>query len=308
MITACGIDIGSNSFRLLVAEIRDGRLRPLLHDLVTVRLGEGLGASGFLAPAAINRGEAALARFSEKIARYPSARVRACATHALRIAANSRDFLLRIKERTGLSVEVLSGEEEARLALLGMLSGLPEEQRRYPLALVDVGGGSTEVIRQAAAGDDPRMISLPLGAAGLSEEFGADLTSMRKKIRATLDRALPAIAAGETGCPDSLLVASGGTATSLASLALGLKRYDARLLSNYQLSRTGLQTLVAGLAALSPRERNDLPGLGEGRGGIIVAGAMILQEALQALASPFLRVSDAGLLEGILLSGAATIR
>ncbi len=304
MRIACGVDIGTNSFRLLVAEVRDGHLRTLTHDLVTVRLGEGLGVSGLLAPAAMLRGEAALASFAGKMAAYPLHSVRACATHAVRKATNRNEFLQKAEALTGLRIEVLSGKEEARLALLGILSGLPEEGRRYPMLMVDVGGGSSEIILQATAGSEPRMISLPLGAVGLSEEFGADREAMREKIRATLTPALRSIIQGEILGRGLSLVASGGTVTSLAALALGLARYDAQQVQNYTLSQATLHRLVAWLAGLSPGERNGLPGLGDGRGEIIVAGAVILQELQQALASASLLVSDAGLLEGILLSGA----
>ena len=352
------MDIGSNSFRLLVAEVEDGRLRPLIQDLVTVRLGDGLWASGLLAPAAMLRGEAALVRFVEKMAPYllhvidhevspqgsnnhgisghtvpqvaasgtamrtfvrepdrsqqdvvpcgrlPLHSVRVCTTHAVRQAANSQDFLSRAEALVGLPIEVLSGEEEARLALLGALSALPEEQLREPLLLADVGGGSTEIILQDAIGSESRLISLPLGAVGLSEEFGADRQAMREKIRETLTPALRSIGGENTVGQGLSLVACGGTATSLAALALGLERYDARQVQNYLLHQPALHRLVAWLAALSPAERNILPGLADGRGEIIVAGALILQELQQALASPPLLVSDAGLLEGILLSGA----
>ena len=303
MSIACGIDIGTNSFRLLVAEVRDGCLLPLAHDLVTVRLGEGLGVSGLLAPAAMLRAETALTRFTGIMAAYPLHSVRACATHAVRTATNREEFRQRVKGLTGLAIEVLSGEEEARLALLGALSALPESQRRYPMLLVDVGGGSSEVVLQATDGSEPRMISLPLGAVGLTEEFGADREAMREKIRATLTPALRGIAERGLLGQDCLLVASGGTATSLAALALGLDRYDAQQVQNYPLSQAALPRLVAWLATLSSGERNALPGLADGRGEIIVAGAEILQELQEALASPVL-VSDAGLLEGILLTGA----
>jgi len=302
MVIACGMDIGTNSFRLLVAEVRDGCMYPMAHDLVTVRLGEGLGVSGLLSPAAMLRAEAALVRFSEIMATYPLHSVRACATHAVRKATNREEFLQRAKALIGLSIEVLSDEEEARLALFGVLSALPEDRRRYPLLVVDVGGGSTEVILQATAGSEPRVLSLPLGAVGLTEEFAADCAAMREKIRAILLPALRGIAVGEMLGQDVSLVASGGTATSLAALALGLDRYDAQQVQNYQLSQATMHRLLAWLATLSPTKRNALPCLADGRGEIIVAGAVLLQELQQALATPVL-VSDAGLLEGILLSG-----
>jgi len=300
---ACGVDIGSNSFRLLVAEVEPGCLHPLAHDLVTVRLGEGLDKSGLIAPAAMLRAEAALARFAGIMATYPLHRVRACATYAVRTAANRDEFIQRGEAFAGVRIEVLSGEEEARLALLGVLSALPEKQRHYPLSLVDVGGGSTEIIFQATAGSEPRVMSLALGAVGLTEEFGADLAAMREKIRATLAPALRSIGEAEMLGQDVLLVASGGTATALTALDLRLDRYDAQQIQNYPLSQAALHRLVAGLTALSPGDRNGLSGLADGRGEIIVAGAVLLQELQQALASPVL-VSDAGLLEGILLSGA----
>ena len=304
MNIACGIDIGTNSFRLLVAEVEDGRLRPLVQDLVTVRLGEGLTTTGTLSPSALLRAEAALARFAALMAPYPVRSVRACATHAVRKAANREEFLQRGKALLGVRVEVLSGEEEACLAMRGTLSALPAQQRRYPFLLADVGGGSSEIILQATAESEPQMSSLPLGAVGLTEEFAGDLPAMRQKIRAILAPALRAILGGEQRGHVSLLMASGGTATALAALALGLARYDAQLVQNYQLSQGALPGLVAGLAALLPEERNGLPGLEDGRGEIILAGALILQELQQELAHPVL-VSDAGLLEGILLSAAS---
>ncbi|MBU1403851.1 MAG: hypothetical protein KKE83_08525 [Proteobacteria bacterium] len=304
MSIACGIDMGTNSFRLLVAEVEDGRLRPLAHDLVTVRLGEGLGVSGLLVPAAMLRAEAALSRFAALMAPYPVRRVRACATHAVRKAANGEEFLQRGKALLGVRIEVLSGEEEARLAMRGTLSALPSQQRRYPLLLADVGGGSSEIILQATAESEPRLRSLPLGAVGLTEEFAGDLPAMRKKIRAILAPALLAILGGEQRGHVSLFMASGGTATALAALALGLERYDAQRVQNHQLSQIAVSRLATGLAALSPEERNGLPGLEDGRGAIILAGAVIVQELQQELARPVL-VSDAGLLEGVLLSAAS---
>lgn len=304
MSIACGIDIGTNSFRLLVAEVQDGRLRPVAHELVTVRLGEGLWRSGRLSPAAMIRAEAALGRFAATMASYSLHSVRICATHAVRTAANSREFLQRATSVTGLRVEVLSGEEEARLALLGVLSALPAEaQRRHPLVMVDVGGGSTEIMRQAVPSSEPRVISLPVGAVGLTEEFSANYQGMRTKIRSILAPSLRRIIGKETAGQDSLLVGSGGTVTSLAALALDLTSYDAGQVQNYVLSQAVLDSLLARLTALLPEERNGLPGLAEGRGEIIVAGAVVLQELQRALACTSLLASDAGLLEGILLSG-----
>lgn len=306
MTISCGMDIGSNSFRLLVAEVQEGRLRPIAHDCVTVRLGEGLATSGLLTSAAMIRAEKTLCGFVEKIAAYPLHSLRVCATHAVRKALNNTDFLQRIETLTGLQIEVLSGEEEARLALLGALTALPEQYRLTPLLLADVGGGSSELVPLVKIDSVPQGISLPLGAVGLTEEFGADLAGMRNRIRATLLPALRSMVGGDMAGHGSRLVASGGTATSLAALSMGLDRYDGQLVQNYTLKKASLHGLVVSLAALSPGKRNSLPGLAEGRGEILVAGAVVLEELLQALLCPCLLVSDAGLLEGIVLSGAVT--
>jgi len=301
VVTACGIDMGSNSFRLLVAELEDGRLRPLACELVTVRLGEGLGKSGLLAPAAMARAETALAGFAARVAAFSPGSLRVCATHAVRRAANQKDFLAGVRSRTGFTVEVLSGEEEASLALRGVFFALPPEQRRYPFLLADVGGGSSEIIRQNTFSSPPRSVSLPLGAVGLTEEFGSDPEAIRRRVRALLNQALEPEA--NLSEPGSFLVVSGGTATSLAALSLGLVSYEARLVQNYLLTDTELGRLVNRLASLSRDQREALPGMGQGRGGIILAGAVILQELQRTLAGQPLLVSDAGLLEGILLSG-----
>lgn len=302
MIIAGGIDIGSNSFRLLVAEIREGRLRPLAQELVTVRLGEGLGESGLLAPAAMARAETTLAGFAAKIAAFSPGSLRVCATHAVRQAFNQEDFLARVRAKIGFKVEMLSGEEEANLALAGVFSALPPEQRRYPFLLADVGGGSTEIIWQINPSSPPSSVSLPLGAVGLTEEFGPDLEGIRRRVRVSLNQSL-AIEAGQPE-PGQFLAVSGGTATSLAALSLGLTSYKARLVQNHILSLAELGRLIDRLASLSPDQREAMPGMGQGRGRIILAGAVLLQELQQVMAGRPLLVSDAGLLEGILLSGA----
>ena len=206
---------------------------------------------------------------------------------------------------TGVPIEVLSGEEEGRLVLKGTLAALPEELLRYPLVLVDVGGGSTEIIFQEKAESEPQVISLELGAIGLTEEFDKDLAAMGEKIRATLAPPLGNSCTRAMVGQTSLVIASGGTATTLAALALGLDRYDGLRVQNYPLSQDALHRLLAEFSTCPSGERNNLPCLSNGRGKIIMAGAMILQELQQALGSLPLLVSDAGLLEGILLSGAA---
>lgn len=303
MVTAAAVDLGTNSFRLLVAELSGDKWLPLCKELVTVRLGQGLGQSGVLQPEAMLRGYGALALFAEKLALYRPDRLRVCGTCALRVSLNSASFTAQASELLHRRVEVLSGEEEARLTLLGMLSALGQ-QVRHPLLLVDVGGGSSEFLLQARPGAQTRQISLPLGAVTLSEEFGPDTLAMAGRIRSILARALHDLfGAGPGGGQSGFLVGSGGTITTLAALDRGLCQYDEDLVQGHVLSQSRLAALCTTLRALSPEERVALPLLAQRRGEIIVAGAMIYEELLRLPGFDRIMVSDAGLLEGILLSG-----
>lgn len=299
MITAAAVDMGSNTFRLLVAEFSGNTWRPLLKEMVTVRLGQGLVSGGLLQPEPMARGCAALAGFAEKMAACRPVSLRVCGTQALRVAANSGEFLARASALLQNEVEVLSGEEEARLTLLGILAALGH-RLRYPLLLVDVGGGSSELLFQAAPGATTRQTSLPLGAVALSEEFAAATGAMADRIRGVLAPALQGICRGRQ---PALLVGSGGTATTLAALDLGLCLYEENRVHGHFLSRSRLFFLCDRLRALSPAGRADLPLLGHGRGEIIVAGAMIHEALMRLLDGAGVVISDAGLLEGILLSG-----
>lgn len=303
--TLAAIDLGSNSFRLLVAPLAGPGLRPLCKELRPVRLAEGLGTRRRLSPAALARGAEALAAFRHLLDRYQPHRIIARGTAALRQAENSDEFLHTAARILACPVAVLGGEEEAALALAGVLHGFPVPPPA-PLWVFDVGGGSTEAINPAPG--NGTSVSLPLGAVNLTETFFSDsqppeiaLRALGKRIRELLVAArLPLLAGTET---PPTLIGSGGTATALAALDLELKKYDDSRVHGHILSRTRLAKLVATLAPLSPTARNLLPGLGQGRGEIILAGAAIFQELLDHFAAPQLLISDSGLLEGLWLSG-----
>ena len=304
---AAGIDLGSNTFRLLVARIEAGRPLALAKELITVRLGQGLGENRRLSTAAMGRGLAALARFREIIAPHNPQFQRACGTAALRLADNRTEFLRRASITLGLAVEIIDGEEEARLGLTGVLAFLPRRALSQPLLVVDVGGGSTELVLRVDDRQPLRLASLPLGAVGLTETFlqrplppAQNIRDLTEHIEKVLSLGLPA-SIGST--PDQLLaVATGGTATSLAALDLDLQHYDETLIQDHLLAAVVLDQLWQRLVAMPVAARNLLPSLGPGRGDIILAGLRIYQVLLRLLAKPQMMVSDAGLLEGITLS------
>lgn len=306
-VTAAGIDLGSNSFRLLIATVSEKVFQPLVKELITVRLAQDLAGTGILSEAAMARGFEALRVFAAALKKNSPRTSRVCGTFALREAQNRERFLDRAREILGENIDILSGEEEAALSLKGVLFFLPEVT--CPLLLADVGGGSSELLFADGSKNRPAAASLPLGAVSLAEAVSgaipdnpeAELALLRRETRRILEHHRQRI--NPPALPEkSLLIATGGTATALAALDLGLASYDEQAVQGWELSGTRLDELVKDLAQLSPGARSELPGLDRGRGELILAGATIYRELLSLFGRKSLVVSDAGLLEGILLS------
>ena len=172
-VNIAAIDLGSNSFRLLIARVNHGHINVLLNRLETVRLGKGLSASGEIPPEAIKRGLAVLASFKHDIARHNVKTCRCCGTQALRQASNSPVFLDRATALLGMQIEVIDGHEEALLSCQGVLAGL-DQNIRPPLLMIDVGGGSTEIAYLETPSAPPQTTSVPLGAVICSEVSGTN--------------------------------------------------------------------------------------------------------------------------------------
>lgn len=311
---AAGIDIGSNSFRLLINELEKMRPGPVLaKELYSVRLGQGLAPNGVMSPAAMEKGLAALASFKKKIAQFNPETCRACGTEALRQASNRDIFLKQACEILGMPIDIISGSEEAALALNGMLAFM-REPLTDSLLLADVGGGSTELVFLPNAENTKtyRSVSLPVGAVNLTEKF---LNRQPQNARSEQDTQkhitdILRTALRELNIPDNnpapQIIGSGGTATALAALDLELTSYDEERVQGHSLPANALENIRQRLAKIPVAKRNLLPGLDQGRGEIILAGIMIYQTLLELAGTPGMLVSDAGLLEGIMLSGAAT--
>jgi len=303
------VDLGSNTFRLLITRIQDGHCQPLLKEMRTVRLGEALHRTGMISDQAIDRGTKVLTDFKALLDWQQLKAVRVCGTAALRMAANSEQFLQQATTILGTGVEVIEGEQEARLSAIGAFAAMKKEVPQ-PSLLTDIGGGSSELMLTAATQTTPEIVttvSLPLGAVTLSETFlhgelpaTEELAAMATHIESVLDPALTAM----RPLPATLL-GIGGTATALAALDCNLSAYDSDRVQDYRLSLTSLTDMLARLSRLTGKERNQLPGLADGRGEIIIGGLMILITLLKRVSCTALIVSDGGLLEGIALSAAA---
>lgn len=294
------VDLGTNTVRLLVVEADDGAWRALHQTQRVTRLGEGQAATGRLLPEPMRRTAAAVAEFARAARGLGATRVRIVATSAVREAGNRAEFVAQLEAEAGEAVEVVSGEDEARLTLRGVTSGLPGLGESF--VLLDIGGGSTEFLR--ARPGLTAAVSLRLGVVPLVEQWGdpgpvrwVRFAQMREHIERRLAAELPD-AIGAAGTDE--LVGTAGTITTLAALDLGLPAYDAARVHGHRLGRAAVERELARLGALSVADRGRLPCLEPGRADVIIPGIAICLAAMARLGRESLVVSDRGLREGIL--------
>jgi exopolyphosphatase/guanosine-5'-triphosphate,3'-diphosphate pyrophosphatase len=298
------LDLGTNNCRLLVARPRDGSFEVIDSFSRIVRLGEGLAASGRLRERAMARTIAALRVCARIIARQRVRDARCVATEACRRAVNGAEFLARVRRATGLEFEVLGHEQEARLALLGCLPLI--ECSAGPALLVDIGGGSTEVLwldRSRGAIRGPHSVSLPIGVVALSEAFTSEpdpatFEAMVREVRAAIDGGRRV--GIDLDRPPVQLIGTSGTITTLAAVYLKLRRYDRRKIDGLVLDRAGIAEVSQSLRGMSNAARAAHPCIGPGRADLVVAGCAILEAILRTWPTTMLRVADRGLREGIL--------
>lgn len=292
------IDVGSNTVRLLLGDMVSGNVEPFLYERRITRLKGGQSDDGLLVAASMDRTAQALKEFSQLLAIYRPVAVRAVGTAALRQAANAELFLQRVIGESGLMVEVIPGEEEARLSALGVtaaLSPTPENS-----LIVDVGGGSTEFVL-LKQGHVCFEQSIPLGVVTLAERFKDHEAGLRF-IATSVKRVFMLMSErGENPFSGCRLVGTAGTATTMAAISLQMQAYDWRRVNNYCISTAELESMRAQLQALSLSEREALPGMEVGRGDLILHGIAIYQQLMQQLGVDVMTISDFGLLEGVLV-------
>ena len=301
------IDIGTNSFHLLVAAV-DPKLRTfriIQAEKATTRLGERDPETGELTEAAMQRGLETLRQFRDLAASHRVEQIVTAATSAVREAPNGRDFLQTILDDLGMEVDLVSGPEEARLIYLGVLSGMPFGDR--PHLLLDIGGGSTELI--LADGRDARALtSTRVGAVRLQRDFVRDdpMPPQRRSflqafiqgsLEPAVDKVRRRIKPGET----PVLVATSGTAMAIGSLAASEEERPPRKLHGYRVTRQSLNQVVDRLITMTPAQRRDLAPINDRRAEIIVPGALILQTTMKMLGVGEFVLSERALREGLIV-------
>lgn len=300
------IDIGTNSIRCVVAEVEaDGSYRVLDEEREMTRLGHDLFRRGRLAAEPMERSYAVLAKMKAISDGFEVAELRAVATSAVREAANGRMFCREVRRRCGLAVEVITPEEEAQLALQSALRNVDLAGRS--LAVVDIGGGSLEVVLAAGPVVD-QMYTLPLGAVRLTETYGgAESLGRRrwKKLKRAIDRTLEERIGQPPFTPD-VMIGSGGTFTNLAGM-LKTERENSqqeseRNLQGYAMRRAEIVNLLRRLRVTPLEMRRAVPGLNPQRADIIVAGAAAVARLARWLGTEQILVNPGGLRSGLLLS------
>jgi exopolyphosphatase/guanosine-5'-triphosphate,3'-diphosphate pyrophosphatase len=294
------VDIGTNSTRLLIADVdrESGAIEELVRRSQVTRLGDGVDSQGSLSEAAVDRVLATLADYRAQIDAHGCEANLAVLTSAVRDAANGPDFAARVREDYGLDARVLTGDEEAQLTFLGAMSGRPAPEE--PTVVIDIGGGSTEFVigRGQEAGFH---VSLPAGVVRMSERHihtdppaPEELQSLALDVKGILLQGLPPDerASVERG------IAVAGTATSAASIDQALDPYDAARVHGYTLMLGTVEMLLARLADMTESQRREVVGLDPNRAPTIVAGMILLSEALRAFELEQVEVSDHDILHG----------
>lgn len=294
------IDLGTNTARLLLGSVDTGKIERHHVSRRITRLGGGFSREKGISREAADRTVAAMKDFAATLAEFKVTALRAVATSAVRDAVNREAFCREVRTASGIDLEVISGETEGRLTLLGVSSGLdvvPET-----MLVFDVGGGSTEYT--ISKGDEILFSrSLPLGVVRLIEGKGT-VAAMEEKI----ERELSALrnemqSLGFLDCTqNATLLGTAGTATTLAAIDIGLADYDYSKVNNYILSKEAIAGILRRLLPLAPSERLlKITGLEPGREDLIIAGTLLTLKTIELFGFSAMKVSDFGLLEGVML-------
>jgi exopolyphosphatase/guanosine-5'-triphosphate,3'-diphosphate pyrophosphatase len=282
---------------LLIAKVEGKIIHPLLEIETVVRLGEGVQKDGLLLKEAMERGLQTLAQYLERCQEWEVQKIFAAGTSALREAKNSENFIKLAKEKLDLSIEVISGEEEAQLSFLAVAEDLHEREKS--ILVIDVGGGSTEFI--LGKGDQIKQwISLPLGSVRFTEEFLRS-DPVREEEWGAMERKIWEHLANIPHSPEPLsMVAVGGTATTLASVEQGLEDFVAEKIHHFVLKRATLKNQILLYRSKTIEERKKIPGLPMARADVILAGGTILYLAMEELNCPSVLISCHGVRYGLL--------
>ncbi len=307
------LDLGTNNCRLLIARPTEDGFTVIDAFSRVVRLGEDLAHTGRLSDAAMDRTLAALHVCADKLRRRNVHLARSVATEACRRAVNGAEFIRRVHRETGIALDIISAQEEARLAVLGCHVLL--EGSDGPAVIFDIGGGSTELVLIEPDEKVPRILdwqSVPWGVVSLTDTVGriegspdqrlARYAEMRRVVRDSFAPFAARVCERATDAAELRLLGTSGTVTTLASLHLQLPQYDRRAVDGLIVPAQSMREISLRLSGMSPAERGELPCIGSDRAELVVAGCAILESIMDICPTDRLGVADRGIREGILRS------
>lgn len=296
------IDCGTNSIRLLIADIHNGQLTDVVRTMIIVRLGEGVDKTGEFSQGALDRTFAAVDVYAELIAAHKPEVVRFVATSASRDVSNRDVFFSGIKGRLGIEPDVISGDEEARLSFLGATADLVNDLHSptAPFLVIDIGGGSTEFVLGTSAPDS--AISTNVGCVRMTERHLVSDPPTSEQIAAATADIDEAIHLAQESVPlaqAASLIGLAGSVTTVAALALGLDAYDPTKIHGSRISAAQVHNVTADLLAMPRAQRAELGPMHEGRVDVIGGGALVLDRILTLTGIPEVVVSERDILDGI---------
>jgi exopolyphosphatase/guanosine-5'-triphosphate,3'-diphosphate pyrophosphatase len=295
------IDCGTNSIRLLIADIDGNNFREVVRDMEIVRLGQGVDETGQFHPDAIARTLAAVDKFAAEIAKRGVEKIRFCATSATRDATNRHLFVDGVRERLGIELEVISGDEEASLSFAGAIKDL--DPSNGPFLVVDIGGGSTEFVFGTSTVEAARSVNI--GCVRMTERHFATDPATPEQIEAARSDIQAAIAQAAAIVPITqakTLVAVAGTATTVAAAALDLPDYDRYAIHLSRISAQQTHDAATMFATSTREQRLALGYMHPGRVDVIAAGSLVLSEIMKATGADEFVASESDILDGMAFS------
>lgn len=310
------MDIGTNTIRLLIGCVSNGKLIRIASDRIVSRLGRDMLKTGMLNTESMEKSVTSIVKLKELCEKYKVQNIIAIGTCALREAKNSEEFLASVKKAANLDIEIISGKKEAELTLMGVLEcGVWNlEKKSQTSFIVDIGGGSTEWIlflgnrgQKSEVRSDLILGSIPIGAVKLSETFikhdpptPEELIQMKNLVSQQFFMALDSSLI--TCCSSLSFIATGGTATTIAAIDAGMDKYNGDKIHMHKVSLSALSHIYEKLIRLPLLERSKVKGLEPERADIIIPGTLILLTIMEVLNVEEIAISDYGLLEGAMIN------
>ena len=302
MTRVAAVDCGTNTIKLLVADLdpQTGSARELVREMRMVRLGQDVDRTGRLADEALVRAFTAIDEYAAIVAAHRVDAIRFCATSAARDAGNAAEFAAGVEARLGVAPEVVSGPEEAQLSYDGATRGLTGRDLPGPFLVIDIGGGSTELILGDRHGHVRVGRSLDIGSVRMTERhLPSDPPAPAEVAAAAADIGRAVDGSGVPLAEARTVIGVAGTITTVAAGVLGLTEYDRAAIDQSELSVADVHALTGSLLAMTVAERRGLGYMHPGRADVIGAGALILDEVLRRTTAGTLLVSEADILDGI---------